>query len=242
MKKSLLSLGCALVLLAANNVNAQDEMSFGLKVGGTFFAPIVDKVEINGVDYEGKWDMFVGGGAFFEYRLLEDMMSVGLEVGYAKRSIKLDVKKEDDKDKDSSTKTKDNSDYSLDIHALDITLPISFLPMEREGGLSIFVGPKMYIPLAKKRKKPGEDKSEDFKDEHKLLRDFNIGLTGGVKYEVEESGFFVGASYEYFFLDVYNDNDKVKAMKKALGKKEDDKFCPNGLQAFVGFDFARLLE
>ena len=112
--------------------------------------------------------------------------------------------------------------------------------MEREGGLSLFVGPKFYIPLVTKEKPIGDKDSKDADKE--LVNSFNVGVAGGVKYEIEESGFFVGGNYEYFFLDTLGDSQKAKDLKKGFEKEEKDTFNTHGIQAFVGFDFARLLE
>lgn len=76
------------------------------------------------------------------------------------------------------------------------------------------------------------------------MNTFNIGATAGVEYEIAETGFFVGASYEVFFLDTFNSNKEGKAMKKGLvgEDKKDKTFYTHGAQAFVGFDFASLLN
>ena len=234
MKRTILSLGSALLLLT-NTLHAQEEISFGLKGGGSCFLPAIDTATKNGKDYEGKFNIFAGGGVFFEYRLIEEMLGLGLELGYAKRGIELA-----EKQSTGSNSTDTKNDYCLDIHALDLTVPITWLPIEREGGLSIFAAPKLYYALATKEKPIGDKDSKDADKE--LVNSFNWGAAVGVKYEIAESGFFLGANYEYFFRDILGDSNKAKALKTGFGKEENAEFNTRGIHTFLGFDFARLLE
>ena len=232
MKKTVLTLGSALMLLAATTLQAQDELSFGVQGGGVFLPASIGATKIDGKDYQGSWRICVGGGLFVDYRLLDDMMAVGCELGYAPKGFKLAEKK-------ASTSNPDNN-YDLTIHPIDIALKVSWLPMGREGGLSFFVGPKFSIPLSTKEKEVGKKDSKAADKD--VIRSFNVAGWGGVKYEIAESGFFVGGTYEHSFLDTFTDEQKAKDKKKALGLKEDAAFRPNGIHGFVGFDFGRLLE
>ena len=239
MKKTVLTLGSALMLLATTTLHAQDALSFGVKGGGLISFPIIDKATINAKNYEGKWKLFGGTAGFFEYRLLDDMMGVGLEVGYSQKGLQLAGKKADT-NTNGASKNNTDSKYCLNIHTIDITLPVAWLPMRREGGLSLFVGPRIYFALSTKEKEIGEKDSK--KVNKGVIKSFNWGAGGGLKYEIAESGFFAGASYEHFVKDIFTDEQKAKDKKKELGLKEDDAFRTNGAQVFLGFDFARLLE
>ncbi len=239
MKKTVLTLGSALMLLATTTLQAQDALSFGVKGGGCISFPIIDKATINDKNYEGKWKLFGGAAGFFEYRLLDDMMGVGLEVGYSQKGLQLAGKKEDTNNNGVNANDTD-SKYCLNIHTIDITMPVAWLPMRREGGLSLFIGPRFYFALSTKEKEIGEKDSK--KVNKGVINSFNWGAGGGFKYEIAESGFFAGGSYEGFFRDTFNNEQKAKDKKKELGLKEDDAFRTHGAQVFLGFDFARLLE
>jgi hypothetical protein len=244
MKKKILGLGSALMLfLNLNTANADvDDFSFGLKGGGSLFmAPISDAKLGGAVDYEGKVNLFVQGGLFANYRLLDDMMSVGLEAGYSRKGFILDKKeaKSDEKNQNKDDNKK-STEFGVHTHAIDIAIPVAFLPMGREGGLSIFLGPKVYFPVSNQGKEPGSDESK--KLEKEVIRSFNIGGTAGINYEIAESGFFVGANYDYFFLDIFADHKDAEVVKAILGKKKEDSFNLHGAQVSIGYDFARLME
>ncbi len=227
MKKKIVVLGSAFMLfLNASNAQMED-MSFGLKGSISFFLPVIEKAKKD--TYEGKNYIGFQGGIFAEYRLLDDMLSVGLDTGYAKKGILL-AQKEGDK-----------KEAPIDIHTVDVAMPIAWLPMGRDGGLSVFAGPKMYVKLSSKGKIP-EGQEEKLQDNQ--IRKFNFGATGGVKYEILESGFFVAANYDYFFQDLFSNKEEGKALKADLfpDNKKGEDYELQGPQLSLGYDFARLME
>ena len=236
-KNKILSLGSALLFLT-NTLHAIEDISFGLKGGGSFFFSAMDTAKrSDNKEYEGNLLISPIGVVFFEYGLPEYMMSLGIQAGYAKRCIALTEKKQSGSNSDDK---KAEDGYCLAIHALDITLPIAYLPMEREGGLSLFVALKGYIPLATTEKPIGAKDSQDADKE--LVRSSNFGGVAGARYEPNKSGFFLGTHYEYFIFDIFGDSQKAKDLKKDFGKKETDKFYPHGFQAYVGVDLVNLLD
>ncbi|MEL7064230.1 MAG: outer membrane beta-barrel protein, partial [Bacteroidota bacterium] len=226
------------MLFAATPVKALEDMRFGLKGEGLFLPPSIDRIPEEGTQtHEGKMKSTYGGGAFLDYMVLEDMLSVGLEVGYSLKGYKLEEKTQ------ASKKANSDQAIGMDIHSVDLAVPVKLYPMEREGGLAISLGLKAYLALAAKEKKAGVKDAADA--EKGIVNTFNIGGTAGVEYEPVESGFLIGANYDIFLLGTLGDksNDKAKAYKtEVLQCKGDDNFWLQGIQGFIGYDFGRMLE
>lgn len=279
MKKTILALGSAVMLFASTPVQAEENMSFGVKGLGSFFMPVVKDAsqtsqlykEGAGVtssrtdlfkNFEGNTNMFVGGSVYGEYILDDYNMSIGAEIGYSRKGFSMDFKNLTEQTSGAVVEktglhTQDAPKYDsfenerigYYVHALDLSIPFSFFPMGQEEGLSVFIGPKFYFSLAEEAVK---DKNEPKKEVKKakvsqekaprIMSPFNVGLTGGVEYEFADTGFFVGASYEAFFLDTFNNSKEAKDVKDTFVKKDDrDKAFPiHGAQIFVGFDIASL--
>lgn len=237
MKKTILALGSALLLLT-NTLHAQiEDISFGLKGGGSFFLPTMDTAKRNdNKEYEGNWKMFVTLGPFFKFMPFANM-SIGGEIVYTKMGVELTEKKQSGSNSDNN---KSEDGYCLDIHALDLTVPIAWLPMDEEGGLSLFAGPAVYFVLATKEKPIGD---KDSKDADKgLVNPVNAGITCGLEYEIPESGVSVGSQGKFFFLDTFRDDEKAKAFKKDFGKKEEDKSYTCGTQFFICVNIPKLFD
>ncbi len=227
MKKKLLVLGSVLALLASPAARADEDMSFGARLGGTWFMnPVGDTTVGSDQNYKGELNVFVGGGAFFDYRVVEDMLSVGIDAGYAQRGFSTKLE----------NSTNATEAYSLSIHTLEATVPVAYLPMGYEGGLSVFAGPKVYIPISSSENKINED--TDAAPADGVVSSFNIGAAVGFKYEIMESGLLLAANYEFFFLDMVGNNDT----KTNVGKAADDTFYNQGVQFGLGYDFGRLME
>lgn len=252
MKKIVLALGSALMFFAATNVHAEETMSFGAKLGPSLFFPSIKDGKQGELKFKGKTNMFLAGGLFFEYMLAENM-SVGAELGYSRKGFVMcqDTPKAD-KNENTEASTTDKKKEVIQrrgryVHALDIDGKFSFFPMNEEGGLALFIGPKVYFALAETLvgNKGGEKVEKENKDNKekpkKIMNSFNYGITVGAEYEIAETGVFVGANYEHFFGNIFNDSKEAKGFKKSIDKQEGDKFSLNGVQVFVGFDVASLL-
>ncbi|MEL6412716.1 MAG: outer membrane beta-barrel protein [Bacteroidota bacterium] len=226
MKKKLLALGSALMLLTSTAKADAGDMSYGLQAGGSLAFPTVGETTIGGTKHKESFlNLFVAGGLFFKYEVI-DMMTAGIKIGYNRIGLNLE--------KEGSTEAKDA--YSLRIHTLNAAIPVAFLPMGREGGLEIFLGPKAYFPLMSSESKPGSTDSKNPEDS--VVTGFNIGATVGTRYEILESGFSVGANYDFFFMSMFG----KEAKNKSIDGLEDKTYFPQGVELTLGYDFSRLME
>ena len=228
MKKKLLALGSALIFLASTAQADAGDMGFGLKAGGSLFLPTVGSTQIGGQNYEGSINLFPSGKVFFDYEMI-DTLKLGLDAGYSRKGFYL--KKENGTD--------DTQDYSLYIHAIDIAVPLSYLPMEREGGLSLFLGPKVYLPFMKSEKLISASDATSPTDA--IVTGFNIGATVGVDYEIMESGLSIGANYDFFFMSTISSEANI-VNTRLQGLSTDSSYFTQGVEATIGYNFARLME
>jgi len=230
------------MLFLAMQAQAQT-MRFGVKAGGGMLFPSVKEIKAENEDatHKNAMKFTFGGGAFFDYMVMEDMLSVGIEAGYGQKGFNLKKTKSDS----TQSNPNDKKDESVGLHmdTVDIALPVKYFPMGREAGLAVALGPKMYLSANAKTKK--SDDKEYKKPEEGIVKGWNAGLMLAFEYEPVESGVVIGLNYDHYFAGMLGDksNEKAKAYRTEVLKcKEGDNFNPWGLQLNVGYDFGRLLD
>lgn len=243
MKKTVLILGSALMLFSNVTLQAAEKMKFGLKGGAALFMPPVKEVDIDLIVREvhkSKMTTSPSVGIFGDYMIL-DNLSVGVELGYSRKGLILSTHYVA---ADKANLKKNlvcpgcgvgiRNEYEGNyIHTLDVSMPFAFYPAGKE--LSVFLAPKAYFALVERSYDSRNKKSTREKD--RMYNLFNIGLAGGVKYEIAETGVFLGGNYELFFLDTLN--SKTKELVNEANKNK--KTYTQGAQFFVGFNLASLL-
>ncbi|MEM9417073.1 MAG: hypothetical protein AAF963_01845 [Bacteroidota bacterium] len=233
MKKALLALGGVLIFFAtapARALELPEAISFGVSGNGTFFRPIIEKTRLGGKRYEGRWHLAAGGSGFFEYRLFDDRASVGLDVGYTQKGLHLAEKGSESND--------DESNYYLTIQTAAITGLVAWLPMEQAEGLSVFGGINVYLVLAALEK---ELRVKEYKEVASgVVRPYNGGVTGGIRYVIDERGLFVEVRGNFYPWGIFGDEGENK--KRALGLQKDDQRYHYDLQVFLGYDMTKLFE
>lgn len=175
---------------------------------------------------------FPGGGVFIEYRVIS-VLGIILVGSYANRSFSHDT---DNKHIKTIT----------DVHCIDTALLISLLP-KGYGGISFYLGPKMYFIL----------KSKTVEDEHtgakrKEIDDIaanfvknNLGIVGGFKIEIDRTGIIAGAEVEKFFYpmngrEIIPESDDKNRINGWEVEANERNFSAFGLRGYIGYDFGRL--
>lgn len=177
---------------------------------------------------------FPGGGIFLEYRVISVVGAI-LVGSYANRSFSHDT---DDK----HIKTITN------VHCIDVALLLSLLP-KGYGGISFYVGPKMYF-IMKSGSIEDEHTGAERKEIDNIAADFvknNVGIVGGFKIEIDRTGVIAGAEVERFFYpmngrepipqSLEEDENKINTWEAEANSRN---FTAFGFRGYVGYDFGRL--
>lgn len=232
----------------------------------------------NGKDWEkNSVFIFPGAGIFLDFKTV-DSISIGLNVYGVNRGF--------------SKSNKDNGESVVtQFYCIDAALPFAYMPGGFDSGVSFYLGPKIFYKIFSKtvrasvsipppnatkaqldKLKEDKDKKEkDAKEEDigKEYVDFNIAVTAGFKCEIDYTGFFFGADFDFFFLNMKKETEVLKGLKESVSTLEqkitDDatkaKYTPGieainkeikeeseklkshsmGARFYIGYDFLRLV-
>lgn len=231
IKKSLLTLGSVFALNANYTYAAFEDMSFGARLGGCI-SPSIVSANVKGKQYEGRLKGTPTGNAFFAYRVSDDV-SLGLDVGYVNNGLSMSP----------SSPADDNDDYALNVHSLQLNVPVHWMPMEREGGLLLGLKFSTLMSLKTSEKIIGGAGAASVAN-NDIAKPFNFGGGVDVRYEIDETGFMICGEYTHFFSHFF-DKDSAGAQNWATAMGGVDLAKQNRLQLVqitLGYDFSRLLE
>ena len=159
------------------------------------------------------YGMFFAGSAFLEKRV-HKRLGFALDIGYKNRNF-------------AHLFLPSEYVYSTNLHCVDSSLLLSFLP-KGYGGCTIYAGLKWTYIFKHKDFSHQDTRTIKIFDTDKDTKKVNFGGVIGARYEVDRTGIVIGGDYDIFMHNI------IRSSYKKIYKLR-----PMGVKIYVGYDIAR---